>query len=393
MPAYFYLYLDAKKRKKRGRVEAPSLLEAKERLRGQGLLVTKIKPAPKNRRGVQLKRQALLTFTTELHQLIQSGLPLFDSLLLIAEQYQNEPIYPTLSKLCKEIEEGKSLSAAMEDTPTSFPPLYTAMIQSGEMSGSLQGVLAKLVALLTRQQRLRKQIVTAMVYPAVIASFCVVVVLLLLTFAVPSIEALYSGHTLSPFTHLVLSVSRFLTKRWMVYLPMIALTLLLTVTYIKSPKGQASRRRLVTRLPILKTLLLQSALARFTRALATLQEGGVGLVEALSLSEGLLAHPELEPLIAHAKAQIIDGSSLSRELKASPLIPPMVSRMLAVGEESGQLPALLEGIAGHYEEEVEKSLTRLAALAQPAILIVMGGIVGVIMLAVLLPLTDVSQLL
>ncbi|MGE3953588.1 MAG: type II secretion system F family protein [Parachlamydiales bacterium] len=393
MPAYFYLYLDGKRRKRRGRIDAPSLEEAKERLRRQGLLITEVRSAPKLRRKSKLRRSALLTFTTQLHQLLSSGLPLFDSLTLIAEQYQNDPIYPTLSRLGKAIEEGKSLSDAMEGHPTSFPPLYIALVRSGEASGSLERVLSRLVTLLTRQQRLRKQLTTAMVYPAVIATFCLAVVFLLLTFAVPSIEALYSGHNLSPFTHGVLAVSRFLTHRWLLYLPILSVTILLLASYARSPRGKGAIRRLLHRLPLVKTLLLQNALARFTRALSTLQEGGVGLVDALSLSEGLLSHPTLEPLITHARAQIIAGSTLSRELKGSPLIPPMVSRMLAVGEESGQLPTLLEGIASHYEEEVEKTVTRLASLAQPAILIVMGAIVGVIMLAVLLPLTDVSQLL
>ena len=381
MPLYSYRYLNASGRRLRGVIDAFSLAEAKEKLRSQGVLVIHLTSESRSRRKQALRGQALVTFTTQLAQLLKAGMPIFESLSALEEQMRDDRSHRIIASLCESIRSGTSLSDALRSHPTSFDPLYCAMVAAGEASGALDTVLDRLAKLLTRQLRTRKQLVTALIYPGVIATFCTLVIFLLLTFAVPSIESLFEGRTLSPFTAAVLSTSHLLSRGWPIYLP-----LLLIGGYFLRRHAQA----LAFRLPLFRTLIIQTSLARFCRTLATLQQGGLSMIDSLQLARQVIPNPALAAAIEEAEARVVEGASLAHELQKNPLIPKLVGQMLRVGEESGDLRPMLAQIADLYEGEVERTLTRLTAIAQPAILLVMGGIVGIIMLAVLLPLTDVS---
>jgi general secretion pathway protein F len=382
MPLYSYRYINHTGKRRRGVIDAFSLAEAKDKLRAQSVMVIRLAEEEHPSRRHNLRGQALVTFTTQLAQLLGAGMPIFEGLSALEEQLRGEPAHRVVVTLCEQIKAGSSLSEALRRRPDSFNSLYCAMVAAGEASGSLDTTLTRLASLLARQLRLRKQVITALIYPSVIATFCTLVTFLLLTFAVPSIENLLEGRPLSPFTAAVLATSHFLSHRWLIYLPLLAATAYFLWRHA---------RHLAWRLPLLKTLLIQSSLARFSRTLSTLQRGGLPMIDSLRLARGTVPHPALAAAIERAEARIVEGASLGAELQKNPLIPKLVGRMLRVGEESGNITPMLEQLADLYEGEVERTITRLTALAQPLILLVMGGIVGIIMLAVLLPLTDVSS--
>ncbi len=382
MPLYSYRYLNSSGRRLRGVIDAFSLVEAKSKLLSQGIMVVHLASEARSDRKHSLRGQPLVTFTTQLATLLKAGMPVFESLTALEEQMLGEKCHRIIASLCERIRGGTSLSDALRAHPTSFDSLYCAMVAAGEASGALDTVLDRLASLLSKQLHARKQLITALIYPAVIASFCTLVIFLLLTFAIPSIENLFEGRTLSSFTAAVLAVSHFLSRAWPIYIPLLAIG------------GFFIRRHapaLAFRLPLFRTLIIQSSLARFSRTLSTLQQGGLPLIDSLQLARQVIPNPALAAAIKHAEKRVIEGGSLAAELQKNPLIPKLVGRMLRVGEESGDLKPMLTQIADLYEGEVERTLTRLTALAQPAILLVMGGIVGIIMLAVLLPLTDVSS--
>jgi len=397
MSLFAYRYIDPKGKKRGGVIDAITLLEAKEKLREQGVLVTSLEESSQEqklpfwkKRKREVRGEALITFTTQLSQLLIAGVPLYESLLILEEQTKNEAYHPTLLNLCDQIKRGSSLSEAMEQFPRSFNHLYCSMVAAGESVGALDQTLEKLAHLLQKQSKLKKQIITALIYPALLFSFSCVVILLLLLFVIPTLETLFEDRNVNRFTKCVMVVSRFLTMWWMVYLPLLVGGISALIYYLTQPKGRRWLGRSLLRLPILSTLLIHAALARFCRTMGTLLQGGVTLLSALQIGRGVMRNPFLEEIVEGAEQKIIEGSLLSIELKKSSLIPSLLPRMLAIGEEGGNTPAMFQKVADLYEGEVDKTLTRVTALAQPVILIIMGGVVGIIMLAVLLPLTDVS---
>nr|NGX53563.1 Type II secretion system protein F [Chlamydiota bacterium] len=222
------------------------------------------------------------------------------------------------------------------------------------------------------------------------ASFSLVIIFLLITFVIPSLEMIFEEREVNHFTQAVISTSRFLNRYWALYLPLFFANFFGWTLFFRGKRGKLLLHHLFIRTPLVKSLITQAAIARFCRTMETLLHGGVTIIDALRISRKVMKNPLLEEVVEHAEQRIVEGSLLSVELRQSKLIPPLVPRMLAIGEESGNSAKMLHKIADLYEEEVEKSLNRLMALAQPVILLIMGLVVGMIMLAVLLPLTDIN---
>jgi general secretion pathway protein F/type IV pilus assembly protein PilC len=203
---------------------------------------------------------------------------------------------------------------------------------------------------------------------------------------------MFGDRPVNGVTAFVLAVSHFLTGYWLIYIPAIAGAVFFIIFKLRSEKGKRFKDELLLRLPVISTLIKQAAFARFSRTLATLQNGGVPLIECLRISRYVMMNQVLEEIIEKTEAKILEGSSLSKELSGSPHIPGLVIRMLTTGENSGNLSEMLNHVAQMYDEDVEKTLARITTLAQPVILIIMGFIVGLVLMGVLLPLTDISSL-
>ncbi|NGX61220.1 MAG: Type II secretion system protein F [Chlamydiae bacterium] len=399
MVLYHYRYLDPKGRKKRAHLEANSLSEAKESLRAQNVFLLGLQEVERKAKKLFLTKKEglvkenLTTFTTQLAQLLSAGIPLYESLLSLEEQYRSESFHPTLLTLCSQIKEGTSLSSAMSSFPDSFDSLYCSMVAAGESVGAVDQTLDKLATLLSKQSRLKKQLFTALLYPALLFAFSCGVILLMLTFVIPSLDALFENHHVNGFTKLVFGASRFITHYWLFYLPLFFGLVGGSVAALLSKQGKQKLQRFFLKVPLLKTVIIQTALARFSRTMGTLLEGGVSILQALQISRRVMRNPFLEKVVEEAESKIIEGSLLSIEFAKSSLFPSLVSRMLAIGEEGGSLAVMFQKLADIYEEEVEKILGRVTTLAQPVILIFMGGVIGVVMLAILLPLTDFNSFL
>lgn len=390
---YRYIALNTQGKKQKGVLETSSLQEAKEKLRSQGVIVLKLLPFQKKgdlfSKKKKLQGELLVTFTSQLAELTSAKIPLYESLMSIEEMYRNEAFHSIVLGLSEDIKKGISLSLALSKYPSSFKPLYISMIKAGEAVGTLDKTLLKLSSLLLKQHQLKKKLTTTLLYPALLFSFSLFVIGTLLIFVIPSLEALFAEREVNGFTKIVFSVSHFVTQKYPFYLPgMAAIFASLFIIYKKKKRDFYEA---ILKLPILKKLVIETAVARFSRTLSTLLEGGVAMKEALGTARGVLGFSLLEMIILEAEKKIIEGSLLSVELKKAPLIPPLVSRMVAIGEEGGNMASMLGKVADFYEDEVEKKVSRLLALSAPMILLIMGALVGVIMMAVLLPLTDTSM--
>jgi len=379
--------------KKTGIIDADSYLLAKDRLLKEKILVTELVLVEEKQKRYTLTPALRLAFTREIAQLLKAGLPLYESLLTIEEKYQKTPAHPLFLDLCDALKTGTSLSTALSRYPHCFDEIYLALVRSGEQSGALIEVFAQLALLLHRQQALRKQIISAVTYPALLGGFCVLMVMVLFFFVVPSLKELFEGRDLHPLTACVLSISNFLTAHRSFFFFSLLLLPLLAVYFFKRREGKVFWHRLVMKVPFFKSVMLHSALVRFFRAASLLLLGGVPFIQALSLSRKTMNHAPLEDVVARSEIKIAEGEKLSAQFKASPLFPPLVFRMLAIGEETGNMASMMVSLAEIYDEEVGKSLGQLTSLLQPLLLLLLGGIVGLVILSILLPLTDVGSFL
>lgn len=391
MPVFQYQALDSSGKKSSGFTEALNEKEAKGMLREQGLMVTKIAAKSQLSSKQNLRGPSLLAFTSQLALLISSGVPLYESLVTIEEQARGEKYHRVILSLAEQIKGGSSLSQAMSAFPDSFDKLYRAMIAAGESVGAIDIVLEKLGQLLTRQNKLKRQISTAMIYPSILGSFSLLIICLLLGFVVPSIEGIFEGRELNAFTQLVISVSHIFRDYWWLYIPFVAGSIGYLTFKVRSTEGRLWMERNLLKIPLIRTLVIQTAVARFCRTMGTLQQGGLTMIDAMRLSREVMRNVVIEEEMKRAEGKIIEGSSLSAEMMRSRWIPHIVPRMLAVGEESGSTNIMLNKIADMYEDEIEKNLDRVMALAQPVILIFMGTVIGFVLMGILLPLTDVSS--
>lgn len=395
MPIYSFTAVDLNGRKKRDSIEAESLEAAKEKLRRQGMMVLSFGEQPSLlfwKKEEKLKNGILVTFTTQLKELIGAKIPLYESLVSLEEQYSTEKFKNIFLALSEAVKGGASLSQAMGRFPTSFSTEYVAMVEAGEKGGYLSEALEKLSQLLLRQQKIRKQLINALLYPLVLFLFSGFILFSLFFFVVPSIAPLFEERPVSSLTASVFALSYFFREKWFLSFPLLITFLVAPVALFKSKSLNPTLSLWLYRLPLWKKIALSSALSRFCRTFATLLEGGVNIIEALQKAKNVMGHPLLQEVIEKAEQEVLKGIRFSSAI-ASPLLPPLVMRMVAVGEESGQLPKMMHKLAEIYEGELEKTLGRVTTLAQPVILVVMGLLVGLIMMAVLLPLTDVSSFL
>lgn len=391
MALYQYQALDLSGKKRAGFIEATDEQEAKSRLREQGLMVSSLTAKAAVVAKQNLKGDVLQMFTVQLSQLVNAGVPLYQSLSAIEEQYRGEPYHRIILSLCDQLKAGKSLSEALSGYPASFDRLYCSMIAAGESAGALNVVLEKLSMMLTKTNKIKKQITTAMIYPGVLSFVAIMLIAGLVGFVVPAMEGIFEGKELNGFTQIVFSLSHFVAGYWWLYLPLIAGIVAFVIYQLKSPKGKLWLQRTLIKVPFVKTLVIQTAVARFCRTMGTLQLGGLTMIESLRLARQVVGNVVIENEILVAENKIIEGSSLSTEFMQSKNIPKMVSRMLAVGEDAGSTVTMLNKIADVYEEDIEKTISRIMGLTQPAILILMALVIMPILLAVLLPMTDMSS--
>ncbi len=391
MPLFRYFAVSSEGKAVKGVIDADSLDAAKERLRKQQVLVTNLSALQSKQDQLALPPSTLLSFTRELAQLLKAGLPLYESLLTIEEKHRRHKVHPLYLDLCDHLKEGSSLSQALKRYPSTFDRIYLSMVQVAEQSGNLPVIFEQLAQLITRQQKLKKQLTSALAYPSFLALFCFCILCGLMFFVVPSMAELFEGRSLHPITTIVLGISNWMNAH-LIFLTTTLLTLICGVVIcVRSRQGKTLLYELSLKLPLVKTLLLHSALVRFCRSLAMLLAGGVPLLEALSLARNVVKSPLIEASILQAEQRVGQGERLSAAFKGARLIPPLVLRMLALSEETGKMGDAFFSLAEIYDEEMEKHLEQLSTFLQPALLITLGAVVGLVVLSILLPLTDVSS--
>ncbi len=391
MPLFNYYALNNNGKKICGIIDADSLESAKERLKNQQVIIIKVFLSKKSKQPT-LSTSVLINFTSEMYQLLHAGLPLYECLLTIEEKYRTYKSHIIFLNLCDNIKQGRLLSEALSIYDKTFDKIYISMITAGEKSGNLDGIFFQLFKLISRGEKFRRQVQSAMIYPIFLISFCSVVLFGLFFFLVPSMRELLEDRKLHPITYVVLSISKWLTDNWLSFFFLMIFLIFFFIFLAKNKKVREKTKGLLLKVPIFKDLFTQAVLIRFCRSFSVLTSTGVPIIQALQLSRNVMKHSTFEKIIKDGEDGLVNGIKLSQTFQNSQLIPPLMRRMIATAEETGTMSDMFMSISQIYEEMLEKTLFQFTNLLQPVILLILGMLVGLVLLAVLLPLTDVSTL-
>jgi type IV pilus assembly protein PilC len=333
-------------------------------------------------------------FSRQFATMIGSGLSLIRALHILHEQTENKKLAAVVDEVRLDVEKGASLSQALSRHPKVFTRLYVSMVRAGETGGVLDGVLVQLASILEKQVELKRKITSAMTYPVAVLCLVLMIVSAMLVFVVPTFETLYAdlGGTLPLPTRLLLTVSGFFTK----WLPLILIAEVLIVIgfkkWIQSDRGRAVWDSFKLKVPIFGKLVHKTCLTRFSRTFAVLLRSGVPILEALEITSETVNNTVVAGAIKETQEAVKRGESVAAPLAAHPVFPPMVVQMLAVGEETGQVDTMLEKVADFYDQEIEATVDALTSLLEPMLIVVMGGAVGGMVVALYMPMFQVINL-
>lgn len=331
--------------------------------------------------------------TRQLATLMKAGIPLVESITALTEQVDKEELSRILTNLRDRLHEGSSFASALELHPKAFPPLYVNMVAAGEASGTLEQVLERLADFLEGQSRLEGKVVAALAYPGLMLIIGTVLISVLMIAVVPKVTTIFESldRALPWYTQVLIGTSRFLSGYWWIYVPVITLAVYLFKRWKTTPEGKMKWDAIALATPIFGQVTMMLSVARFSKTLATLLSAGVPLLKAMDISHKVLGNSVLERVVQDATSSIREGESIAEPLKRSRRFPPIVCHMIAVGERSGQLEKMLESVAGSYDSLVETRIQALTSLLEPLMIVFMGGSVGFIAFAILMPLIQMNE--
>jgi general secretion pathway protein F len=405
MPAYSYVAVDAQGRTRRGVVEAEAPRQARAGLRSAGLVpveLVAVEPeaaAPGMPRWSRSRRRLgsteLVLLTRRLALLLEAGLTIEQCLDAVIEQAQDTPVGRVLASVRTEVLSGHSLAAALDRFPASFPDIYRALVGTGEQTGELAAVMSRLADYLESRQAMSQSAGLALLYPAILASVALLIVIGLLTYVVPQVVEVFqhSRQELPFLTRAMLWLSAALQGNLVIIVVVVALLLVGARAGWARESWRARWQARLLRLPVVGSLLLGAGTARLASTLAILVSGGVPLLQALAASARVVGILPLRSAIEEAARLVREGSTLHRALDSRKVLPPIFIHLVASGESSGRLAHMLEQAAKHQELENERRIRLLTGILEPAVIVAMGIVVLLVVLAILMPIIEMNQLI
>lgn len=397
-----FTYIATKDGKKiNGVVEASSKAAAISTLSHQNIHPISIKTIGEKSRLSKLKHgkvkiKDLVVFTRQLATMISAGVPLNRSLATLQAQTSNKYFNSVINEVSKDVEGGLSFADALGKHPDAFNEIYVNMVRAGEAGGILEDILKKLAEQVEKDSSMRKKIKSAMAYPVVIFGITIIAFFGIMIFVIPKIGAIIKDlggpdAKLPVYTEAMLGISDFMRANAVIIIVVMVGGMILFRRYIKTPKGKYKFHKFLLRIPILNTILIKIALARFARTFASLMSAGVAVLEALEVTGSVIGNKVIEEELREAAKEVKNGKQLSEPLSKSSYFPPIVAQMLAIGEETGQIDTILIKVADFYEEEVDAVIDGLSSLIEPVMIVVLGAMVGVIAASVMGPIASLSQ--
>jgi len=379
-----------------GEIEAPTLAQAKALLRQRGVRVTKLKRKPRSlfSAGKAIKPADISFASRQMATMIGAGIPIAQTLRAIGKGHENANMEKLMQDLGREVESGTSLSNSLKKHPKHFNRLFTSLTEAGEESGKLDTMLDRVATYNEKVEAIKSKIKSAMLYPIIVLVVAGLVTVLLLLFVIPQFEALFSGFGADlPFlTRKVVDMSRAMQANWYIYLGiLVAIIAGFMFAYRRSEKLQFTMDRVFIRLPIFGPIFRKSALARFSRTLAIIFSAGVPLVDGMDTVGASTGNRVYQKATNDVKLDISTGRSLESSMTTTKLFPNMMMQMVASGEESGDLETMLDKVAEFYEREVDDAVDAMASIIEPLMIVLLGGIIGTMILAMYMPIFKLAS--
>jgi type IV pilus assembly protein PilC len=380
----------------RGTLEAASEEAVVARLRAEQITPRKIRRAAREFNltiGSGITHKDLLIFTRQLATMIDAGLPLVQCLEILSTQSDNPAFAKVLQSVKSHVEAGATFSDALRRHPKVFDELYVNLIAAGEVGGILDTILNRLSSYIEKSVKLKRQVKSAMVYPLVILSVAIIVVIVMLTKVIPVFENMYAefkGAQLPAPTAFVIKLSNGFMANWYIFLGVgVAMVVGLTMM-LRSEKGRELFDAAILRVPVIGSVLRKVIVARFTRTLGTLLASGVPILDSLEICAKTSGNKIVQAGIMYARQKISEGKDLASPLGETKVFPPMVVQMIGVGEQTGAMDQMLQKIADFYEDEVDVAVTAMTALMEPLMMVFLGGIIGGLIVAMYLPVFELA---
>lgn len=420
MPTFAYVAANSAGSTQKGTIEAATGEEAVQKIKSQGLFPTSVleqrkggekKKAIKNqdkkkKKGFALSiggvsTKMLTTFTRQMSTLQDAGLPLLRSLQILEDQQKPGKLKTVLGEVCESVSGGSTLSDAFAQHPKVFETLYVKMVAAGEIGGVLDVIMQRLAEFMEKGQRLKRRIIGAMIYPAVVISIAVLIVTGIMYFVIPKFQEIFNDFDveLPGLTVWLIDASKWVAGQqpdqkvpgalWVLASPFILFFGMKLIR--KTDFGRAATDVIRTKIPVIGVLIKKTAIARFTRTLGTLVAAGVPILEAILITRDTSGNYVFEKALTKVHDSVREGESFSKPLRDSKVCDALVVNMIDVGEETGDLDAMLMKIADNYEEEVDVAVASLLSLLEPFMVVILGGIVGTIVLALFLPLVAMIE--
>ena len=404
MPVYTYKAFTTAGQLKTGIADADNPREARLKLRRDGLLVTDIAEVEsltrKKKSAWAIRRQRKATsrelpqVTRQLATLLKSGIPLNDALKALVEQIETRQLEAVFRNVREKINQGSSFAEAIEQHPGVFPPLYVSMVRSGEAAGNADVVLERLAAFLLKQAKTRNKVMAALMYPIIMVGVGAIVVSILMAKVVPKLIMLVEsrGQELPLPTQILKGASEFLRSYWYLLVLAIILVNMGIGALRRTENGRYAVDRFLLRLPVFGDLFKKQAISRFAVTLSTLLKTGVPVLDAIKIVREVVGNAVLQGVLDDLHAAILQGADISSPLKKSGIFPPAVGYMIAVGEQTGELEAVLDRLAEAYDLEVEIATEKLTAVIEPLLILLMAIVVAFIVLSIVLPMLQLGSL-
>ena len=342
-----------------------------------------------------IKLRDLTIFYRQFATMVNAGLTLVNSLDILTEQLENKALADNIKIVKADVEAGSTLADAMAKFPQVFSDLYISMVRAGEIGGVLDEILNKIADLMEKDFALRQKIKSAMSYPSFVAGAAALMSIFMLTFILPQFVGVFAqfGGKLPALTQFFVTLTYLFNRYWYIFFAVFAGLVTAFLAYIKTPNGKLNFDKFKLNAPIFGEINRKGAIARFTRILGTLIKSGVPILEALQVSSNAIGNLVISSAVLGAKTKIKEGQSISGPLAASGVFPPMVTQMIMVGEESGELEEMLVNVAKFYDEEVDRTVDNLTSIIEPLLMVVIGLTVGTMIIAMYLPIFNMVNLI
>lgn len=406
MPQFSYIAIDADRKPVNGKTEQPDRAAVIAALTKQNLRPVSIKEL-KNRPAfnidfrhlfepTKVKGDHLVIFTRQLSAMVGAGVPLLRSLTSLEKHAEDPMLKKVLADVIKNVEGGAPLATALQKHPNTFNDIYVNMVRAGEAAGILDDILKRLAFQQEKSAAIRKKIRSAMAYPMVLIVITTLAFFGLMLFVIPQIGKILDDlggpdAELPGITLFMLALSNIITSFWYIIIPGLLGIIFGILRYIKTPKGKRRFDALVLKLPGIKTIITKVAVARFARTFSALMGAGVAVLECLDVTSRAVGNTLYAEALTEAAKEVKNGKALSAVIEKNELFPAIVGQMLAVGEETGQTDTVLVKVADFYEDEVDLSIESISSVIEPAMIVLMGSMVGLIAASVMTPIAQLSQ--